>query len=186
MARVKAVYRPSDYPGPVDEATRRDLDEMFGQLFPGVADPAIDERHDGLAIAALSPKLALNLAKLSGLIALELPWCERRDLRELAIQSVNVELRSHYSFKARRPNAEAAGVSAEMQDALAVWESSDLFSDEQRLVIEYAHAVAGNAASDELFGRVVERYGERGAVELTTVIAFWSFWALFLNATRPG
>ena len=40
-------------------------------------------------------------------------------------------------------------------------------------------------APDELFARVVERFGEKGAVEFTTVVAFWSFWALFLNATRP-
>lgn len=185
MARVTPVYSPSDYPGPVDEATRQDLETLFAHLFPGKADPQIDRSHDGIAIAAHNPKLALNLAKLSGFIALELPWCERRDLRELAIQSVNVHFKSAYSLKARKPTAEAAGISVEQQAALESWETSDLFDDEQRLVIAYAHAVASGAVPAEIFSRVADRYGEKGAVELTTVIAFWSFWAMFLNATRP-
>jgi alkylhydroperoxidase family enzyme len=184
LARVKPMYRPSDFPEPVDDATRQDIEVLFGHLFPGAENPEIDRSHDGLAIAAQNPKLALNLAKMSGFIALELPWCERRDLRELAIQSVNVHFKSDYSFEARRRGAEAAGIGSEMQDALQSWEGSDLFNDEQRLVIEYAHAVAAGAVSDELSARVTERFGEKGTIELTAVIAFWSFWALFLNATR--
>src|SRR5437867_7536645 len=185
MARVKPMYRPSDFPEPVDETTRRDIDALFNHLFPGAENPEIDHSHDGLAIAAQNPKLALNLAKMSGFIALELAWCERRDLRELAIQSVNVHFKSDYSFEARRRGAEAAGISSAMQDALTGWDSSDLFDDEQRLVIAYAHAVAAGAVPDEVFARVIERFGEKGTVELTAVIAFWSFWALFINATRP-
>jgi len=185
MARVKPKYRPSDFPDPVDEATRQDIDALFNHLFPGSANPEIDRSHDGVAIAAQNPKLALNLAKMSGFMALELPWCERRDLRELAIQSVNVHFKSDYSFEARRRGAEAAGISSAMQDTLATWETSDLFDDEQRLVIEFAHAAAAGSVPDELFARAVERFGEKGAVEMTAVIAFFSFWALFLNATRP-
>jgi hypothetical protein len=26
----------------------------------------------------------------------------------------------------------------------------------------------------------------KGAIEFTIVVAFWSFWAMLLNATRPG
>ena len=184
MARVTAVHRPGDYPDP-DEATRQDLAELFGHLFPGKADPEIDQSHAGVAIAALNPKLALNLSRLSAFIALELPWCQRRDLRELAIQAVNVHFGCDYSFRARIPNAEAAGISTEQQAALHDWQTSALFDDEQRLVIEYAHAVADGKVPEDLFARIVGRYGEKGTVELTAVVAFWSFWAMFLNATRP-
>lgn len=185
MARVKTVHRPGDYPGPVDAETRQDLAELFGHLFPGVADPEIDRAHDGIAIAARNPKLALHLAKLSAFIALELPWSQRRDLRELAIQTVNLHFGCDYGFRTRMPIASTAGISAELQAALPDWKTSDLLNDEQRLVVEYGHAVADGDVPDELFSRVVGQYGEQGAVELTTVVAFWSFWALFLNATRP-
>ena len=52
-------------------------------------------------------------------------------------------------------------------------------------MIEYARAVAGGRVPDELFARVREHFGERGAIECAAVVAFWSFWALFLNATGP-
>ena len=71
-----------------------------------------------------------------------------------------------------------------MQDALANWMDSDLFDDEQRLVIAYAQGAAAGAVADELFQRAVQRFGEKGVVEMTALIAFFSFWALFLNATR--
>jgi hypothetical protein len=86
MARVTEVYKPTDYPGNPDEATKKDLAELFAFLFPNVENPEIDRPHAGVAIAALNPKLALTLSKASGYIAREMPWCQRHDLRVLAIQ----------------------------------------------------------------------------------------------------
>jgi alkylhydroperoxidase family enzyme len=149
-----------------------------------VADPRIDESHDGIAIAAHNPELARQLAQLSRFLALDLPWCERQDLRELAIQVVNRELHCEYSFRTRAPIAAAAGVGLDAQHALSEWRSSALFNEEQRLVIEYAQAVIRSEVSDELFLRVAQAYTEKGAIEFTTVVAFWSFWAMVLNATR--
>jgi alkylhydroperoxidase family enzyme len=186
VTRVTAVYKPSDYPGTPDEATGRELAELFQYLFPQVAEPQIDQRHAGLAIAAQNPKLALHLAKLSGFIAGELPWCHRRDLRELAIQTLNIYFKSDYSLNARVPNAVAAGIGADLQAALPSWRTSQLFNDEQRLIIEYTEAVVRGAVPAELFARVVANFGEKGAIECTTLVAFWSFWAMFLNATHPA
>jgi len=185
MARVTAVHRPADYPGPVDEATAQALAELFAHVCPGAREPEIDQSHAGIAIAALNPKLALQLAKLSGFIAGELPWCRRRDLRELAMQVVNLHFGCDYAFRVRLPAAQAAGIGAALLAALPAWRSSALFDAEQRLVIEYTQAVVTGAVPAELFARVVERYGEKGAVEFTTLAAFWSFWAMLLNATRP-
>lgn len=183
MARVTVVNRPGDYPGTPDEATRQDLDELFEQLFPQSADPAFDKYHAGMAIAAQNPKLALNLARLSGFIAGQLPWCQRKDLRELAIQALNLHYKSDYSFRSRIPNAKTAGIGMELLAALPFWKTSALFDEEQRLVIEYTLAVVSGDVPGELFSRVVDRYGEKGAVEFTSLVAFWAFWAMFLNAT---
>jgi len=185
MARVTLVNKPDDYPGSPDDATRRDLAALFDYLCPRMPNPEIDSAHAGIAIAAHIPKLALQLAKLGGLIAGELAWCQRRDLRELAIQSLNVHFKCDYSFRTRMSTASAAGIGIELQNALPFWKSSTLFDDEQRLVIEYTHAVVTGEVPGTLFSRVVDQYGEKGAIELTTVVAFWSFWARFLNATRP-
>ena len=185
-ARVTLVNKPGDYPGTPDDATRRQLADLFAYLCPQMPDPEIDASHAGIAIAALNPNLALQFAKLSVLIAVELPWCQRRDLRELAIQTVNLHFKCDYSFQARMPGAVAAGIGIEQQKALPVWQNSTLFSDEQRLVIEYTNSVVRGQVPGEIFARSVECYGEKGAVELTSLVAFWSFWALFLNALRPG
>jgi hypothetical protein len=186
MPRVKAIHRPADYPGKPDEETQEEVAALFQQLFPGVEDPRIDENHVGMAIAAHNPQLAMGLGKLSSLIAVDLPWCQRRDLRELAIQAVNLHFNAHYAFEARRANAKAAGIGPELLDALPDWKKSPLFDVEQRLVIEYAHAVASGEVPATLSKRVIGLYGEKGAVEFTSLVAFWSFWALFLNATGAG
>jgi 4-carboxymuconolactone decarboxylase len=173
------VSSPADGPGTADPAGQ-------ATLFPGRAEPAFDAAHLGLAIAAHSPALALALAQTSGVIAGKLAWCERADLRELAIQAVNHHFASDYSFAARAPVALAAGVSAAQQAALEEWRTSAFFADEQRLVIEYAFAAARGRVPPELFARLQAAFGARGAVECTAVIAFWSCWALFLNATGAG
>lgn len=68
---------------------------------------------------------------------------------------------------------------------IPLWENASVFDEEQRLVIEYANAVVACDVPDVLFARVVERYGEKGAVELTSLIGFWSCWAMLLSAIRP-
>ena len=185
MSRITAVYSPVDHPGQQDSQTAEALGELFGYLFPDNPDPKIDRAHAGIAIAAQNPKLALHLAKLSRFIALELPWCQRTDLRELAIQTLNLHFKCDFAFQARWPHAQAAGIGPELQAAIPFFETTTLFNDEQRLVIEYTRAVVSGDVPAALFARVVERYGEQGAVEFTTAVGWWSFWAMLLNAVRP-
>ena len=183
--RVTGVFRPADYPGKPDAETQGEVAALFAQLFPGVADPVFDANHAGMAVATLSPKLALGLAGLSRQIALDLPWCARADLRELAVQAVNLHFHATYSFRARIAGAKAAGVSEAQLNALRDWRTSGLFDDEQKLVIEYALATVSGSVTDALFDKIKARYGERGAVELTAVAAFFAFWTMLLNATAP-
>lgn len=185
MARAKAVFKPSDYPGTPDEATKRDLQEFFDFLFPGSENPEIDESHSAFAITAQNPRLALNLAKLTYYFAREVPWCQRRDLRELATQVLNLHYNCESSFRAHLASAKAAGIDAELLAAIPYWRTTPLFDEEQRLVIEYTYAVVSGNVPDELFSRVVDKYGEKGTIEFTTAVAWWAFWAMILNATRP-
>ncbi len=185
MARLTAIYKPGDYLGTPDETTRKDLSDLFAHLFPQKPNAEIDRSHSGIAIAAQNPKLALHLARLSVFIATELPWCQRRDLREVAIQTLNLHFKSEYSFLTRMKAATAAGISVEAQKALPQWRTSALFDEDQRLVIEYTNAVVTGDVPAELFARMVGKFGEKGAVECTALISFWSFWAMFLNATGP-
>ena len=182
MARIGYIYKPSDYPGNPDETTRGELAALFEHLCPG--DPKA-EPHAGYALLAHSPRLALNIAHLADYIVREMPWTQRRDLRELAIQALNLHFKCDFSFQAHLRYAQVSGITLEQQAAIPYWRTSSLFDEEQRLVIEYSFAVATGDVPGELFSRVVGRYGERGAVELTAAISWWSFWAMILNALRP-
>ena len=183
MARVTTINRPGDYPGTPDETTAADLAALFESMFPGNPDPEINQYHAGIALAAHSPKLAQGLAGLSKLMALELGWSQRTDLRELAILAANLQFKSDYGFRSRLPNARAAGITNEQIAALPDWQASTLFDEEQKFAIAYAHAVASGEVPPALFEQAKARWGERGVVECTAVIGFWGFWAMFLNAT---
>lgn len=186
MARVTPVYKPSDYPGTPDEQTRADLAELFEHMFPGVENPEIDRPHSGLAIAALNPKLALHLSKLSSFAALQLGWSKRADLREIAIQTVNLHYKSDFSARSRHRAWEAVGLRMEQLAALPYWRSTGLFDDEQKLVVEYALAVIAGDVPAPLFARMTGLFGEKGTVECTAVIGVWSLWAMLLGATQPS
>lgn len=187
MPRVKAVQKPGDYPGPLDDTAKNDVAALFARLCPGQAAPALTGGQLGWGVmAAHSPRLALLVAELTFYIAREMAWCQRRDLRELAIQTVNFHFRSGFSFQSHWAQALAAGLSAEQIAAIPYWRTTTLFDDEQRLVIEYALAVAAADVPDTLFARVIARYGEKGTIEFTTVVAHWSFWGMIGNALQPG
>jgi alkylhydroperoxidase family enzyme len=184
MARVKPVFKPSDYPGTPDEATKKALSDLFEQVFPGQANPEISGDHGGFAVVARKPRLALHLMKLSDYIVREMPWTsQRRDLRELAAQTLNLHFKSEYSFQAHLAPAQRYGITLEQQALLPLWRTATVFNEEQRLVIEYTQAVIAGDVPAELFSRVVSQFGEEEAIECTVGIAWWSFWAMVINAT---
>jgi alkylhydroperoxidase family enzyme len=66
------------------------------------------------------------------------------------------------------------------------WESSPLFDDVERLVLEYADAmtITGREVSDELFARVRERFDDDAIVELTEIVAWENASSKFNRALR--
>jgi alkylhydroperoxidase family enzyme len=188
-SRVTAVCQQSDYPGTPDEATKKDLKEFFeyvGSRYPEPEGLVITGGHAGLAPLALNPRLALLVLKTTHCTLEKNTWAgQHYALRELAVQTVNLYFKCDPCFQAHLSVAKNAGISLEQQAALPYWRTAaHMFDEEQQLVIEYTNAVAAGNVSDELFSRVVKRYGEKGAVECTAVVALWSYWAMIMNATR--
>ncbi len=184
MARVKLVLKPSDFPGTPDESTRKALSELFEHMFPGQANPEIPGKSGAFGLVARDPKLALRLIKLSDYILREMPWTSQRNaVKQLAIQTLNLHFNCDFSFQSHIAPAAAAGISVEQQALIPFWRTTNAFSDEQRLVIEYTFAVCKGEVPDELFARVVKQYGEQEAVDFSVAVAWWSFWAMIINAT---
>lgn len=178
--RIRGIFAPSDLVED-DEQGRA----LFSALFPGDADPRIDQDHVGLAIAAHNPAMALLLARLSRLLAVDSAFGQRPVLRELVIQTVNLHFGADYARSARARVA-PPGMSAQMLSALPDWQESSLFDEEQRRIIAYAQAVLSGDVPRELFAALLSAYGERAVVELTGIIGLWSAWAMLLNAMGPG
>lgn len=79
--------------------------------------------------------------------------------------------------------AKRAG-SMEKVDRLADWRSSDIFSDQERAVLEYTEAVthSGRQVTDDMVAALKPFLGEDGIVELTGLIAFQNLSSKFNNA----
>jgi alkylhydroperoxidase family enzyme len=65
--------------------------------------------------------------------------------------------------------------------ALADWRDSDLFTDTERLVLDYAErmTITGQTVDDELFSRLRARFSDAEIVELTAGIAMENFRSKF-------
>lgn len=185
MSRITPVFRPADYPGTPDDKTRAELSDLFEMLYPGNPDPVIDRNHTGTAIAAHSPRFAGALTQLARTVVLEMPWTQRRDLMELAVQTVHLHYGCDFSFEARLPMAQTSGVSLDRIAALPYWRTSSLFDEEQKLVIEYTLAVLSGTVADDLLDRAKAAFGERGAVELAGTVGTFALWAMLINTARP-
>lgn len=186
MPRAKLVYRPDDFPGPVDDEKREQIDAVFEHMKGFSGKPEIPGTAGAFAIVARDPKLALLLLQLSDYMTKECAWTtERRDLRQLMIQTLNLHFRCDFNFQSHLSSAERDGISAELQASIPYWEVTTIFNDEQRLVVEYTFAALKGEVTDELFARVSDRFGEPGALEFTNAIAWWSFWAIVAGAVRP-
>jgi alkylhydroperoxidase family enzyme len=65
--------------------------------------------------------------------------------------------------------------------AVTSWRDSDLFSEPERLALEYAEriTVTGQSVDEALFARLKAHYTEAQLVELTAAVAFENFRSKF-------
>jgi alkylhydroperoxidase family enzyme len=78
------------------------------------------------------------------------------------------------------------GVSDEKIDALPDYATSGLYSDAERLALEFADnmTITGQTVSDELFARLRRFYDDDALVELTATIAWENSSSKFNRALR--
>lgn len=78
------------------------------------------------------------------------------------------------------------GVTEEKIRALAEYETSPLYSEAERLALEYADSmtITGREVSDELFARLRQFYDDDAIVELTAIIAWENASSKFNRALR--
>ena len=91
--------------------------------------------------------------------------------RELMDIVLAVDLGSNAILQVHIPDAVAVGVPCETIRALIEGRDHELGRDDAQIVA-YARQVVGGAVTDASYAALVERFGARGAVELTALIGF--------------
>ena len=78
------------------------------------------------------------------------------------------------------------GVSDEKIEALAEYATHELYSEEERLALEYADSmtITGREVTDELFQRLRQVFADDAIVELTEIIAWENASSKFNRALR--
>ena len=186
MSRIALVQSPEEFPAEQAPAVADDLEALFRHVSGWTGNPRIPDTGKVFAVVARIPKLAHLLIGVSDYMTGTLPWTtQRNDLRQLMIQTLNYHYKCDYNFQAHITPAANNGISPAMQAAIPYWRLSNIFNDEQKLVIEYTFAAVTGDVPQELFDRVSAHFGELGATEFTIAVAWWSFWAMICNAVLP-
>jgi AhpD family alkylhydroperoxidase len=106
-------------------------------------------------------------------------------LRELVIMRVAILNGAPYEADQHRPLAMQEGVSPAQLDALAQWQDSDLFSAEQRAVLQLTDAMTRQVqVADAAMAAVREHLDDRQVVELVGTIAAYNMVSRFLEALQ--
>ena len=106
--------------------------------------------------------------------------------RELAVIRVAVLNDVEYIQRAHGPAyALKEGLTPEQVTALANWQASNLFSDQQRALLAYTDAMTREIdVADAVFAEVRKYFTERQTVELTMLIGAYNMLTRFLKALK--
>jgi 4-carboxymuconolactone decarboxylase len=120
---------------------------------------------------ARAPRLLFGIAMLEEATAKLHRMPER--LKVLAELKAATLTQCEYCIDIGSQIAHRAGVSEQQLLALPRYRESDLFGDEEKLVLDYAVGMSSTpvSVSDELFAALRERFDEAQLVELTNIIA---------------
>lgn len=127
------------------------------------------------------PELARAVADLGAVIRFQSTLSDHD--RELAIATTAVERDCRFEWEAHRPLASAAGVSEATLEA--VDSGDEVADDRDATIVEYARALTRHGKVDDgTFSAALSLFGEAGVVELTTIVGYYTMFAMFMNAVE--
>jgi 4-carboxymuconolactone decarboxylase len=167
-------------PWSTDEAVIR-LVELTGAVGERVA-----------ALGARQINLYRSMASTPELLGawIDFAWALRRDcvtpraLRELMILRTAIVMRSEYEWHQHRLMAADAGVSAERVEALAAWQTSDLYDERERAALALTDAMLTGNVPDAVHATLARHFPERERVELVLTAGFYAMVPRVLDALR--
>ena len=106
-------------------------------------------------------------------------------IRELAVLMLMKRCDCEYGFVRHIDIAKRCGLSQEQIDNIGNYQSSSLFSPEDKVILRYAEELTQKARVDDaLYAQAEKLVGRQHIVDLTGAIAFWNMMARNLNALQ--
>jgi 4-carboxymuconolactone decarboxylase len=106
-------------------------------------------------------------------------------LNELAIIIAGRHWTAQYEFYAHRKLAIAAGLAPAIADAVAADRRPEGMSAEEATVYDFASELVGTGqVSDAVYAAALERWGERGVIDLVGAVGYYSMVSMVLNTAR--
>ena len=108
-----------------------------------------------------------------------------RKLNEFAILITGRYWTSQYEFYAHSPLAIQAGLSESIVNAVAAGKRPTGMAPDETAVYDFCNEMLETKhVSDAKFKAVVDKFGERGTVDLTAVMGYYHFVSMMLNLDR--
>ena len=138
---------------------------------------------DSALLWARAPRVFLGVAFLYGMI-------DRKNspldpvLRSLVTVRVSQLNGCRFCVDINSATLLERGVPIDTVEALNAWQQSGLFSERERVALEYAEAVTlrSDAIGEDLMNRLKKQFDEDAVVELTALIAFQNLSSKFNSA----
>lgn len=130
-----------------------------------------------------SPELANHVQKVGEYIRFKssIP----APLNELAILVAGRRWTAQYEFYAHRRLAIEAGLKPEIADAIAAGRRPEAMHGDETIVYEFATELLRHGeVGDATYQWTLDRFGERGVVDLVGAVGYYSLVSLVLNVAR--
>jgi 4-carboxymuconolactone decarboxylase len=170
----------------VAEVTQREaLPEHQRQVFDEIATSRGAIRGP-FGVLMHSPELARRAAGLGGYLRFESSVDSR--VRETAVMATAGLMECAYEWTAHEPLARAAGVPAQVIDAIRERRIGDLAPDDRDIYELAVGIIQTHRVPAELFDRLQARLGLTGLVETVAAVGYYTFVAATLNTFEilPG
>jgi 4-carboxymuconolactone decarboxylase len=130
-----------------------------------------------------SPEVGDQAQKLGALLRFHSTLPNK--LNEMAILMTGRFWNAQYEWSAHKKLALKAGLSPAIIDAIAAGKRPASMPPEEQAVYDFGHELLENRqVSDASFKAVVDKFGERGAVDLTGVMGYYCFVSMMLDIDR--
>jgi 4-carboxymuconolactone decarboxylase len=132
-----------------------------------------------------SPVLADRLQKVGEYVRFDTSLDKR--LNEMAILMTAQHWGSQYEWYAHAPLAIKAGLDPAIVTALGAGKKPDNMKDDEVVVWEFTTQLRRDRnVDDAIYGKALERFGERGIMDLIAVNGYYDVVSMTLNVARVG